>query len=140
MTILGDDYPTPDGTCIRDYIHVTDLADAHVRALERMVRLDRSDAINLGTGRGYSVSEVVEAARRTTGREIPTAIGPRRPGDPPALVARSDRARMDLVWEPRYPRRDITSILLGNGGRSETASSGLMARSAAVPTFTSFCP
>ena len=102
VTILGDDYPTPDGTCIRDYIHVTDLADAHVRALERMVRLDRSDAINLGTGRGYSVSDVVAAARRTTGREIATVIGPRRPGDPPALVARADRARMDLIWEPRY--------------------------------------
>jgi UDP-glucose-4-epimerase GalE len=106
VTIFGDDYPTSDGTCIRDYVHVTDLADAHVLALERMVRLDRSDAFNLGTGMGYSVLEVVEAARRITGRAITTVIGPRRGGDSPELVARADRAREELGWAPRCSSLD----------------------------------
>lgn len=102
VTVFGRDYPTPDGTCIRDYVHVTDLADAHLRALERMVALDRSDAINLGTGKGHSVLEVLEIARRTTGRAIRTEDGPRRAGDPPELVARAERARTELGWTPQF--------------------------------------
>ena len=101
ISILGVDYPTPDGTCIRDYIHVDDLADAHLRALERLepaVGL----RLNLGTGRGYSVREVVESCRRVTGHEIPARVGPRRPGDPPELVADPARARATLGWEARY--------------------------------------
>jgi UDP-glucose 4-epimerase len=101
VTITGTDYPTPDGTCIRDYIHVTDLADAHLRVLER-IEPGRLLVYNIGTGSGASVRQVVEAARRVTGREIPVVEGPRRPGDPPALVAAADAARRDLGWSPRY--------------------------------------
>jgi UDP-arabinose 4-epimerase len=102
FTIFGDDYPTADGTCVRDYVHVTDLADAHVRALRAL--LDGGDcmALNLGTGRGSSVRELVAAARAVTGRDFPTQRGPRRPGDPPALVADPTRARDKLGWRPRY--------------------------------------
>jgi UDP-glucose 4-epimerase len=99
--VFGIDYPTPDGTCIRDYVHVDDLADAHLRALERL-EPGKSLALNLGTGRGYSVRQVVEAARKVTGHAIPVVEGPRRPGDPPELVACADRAREVLGWEPRY--------------------------------------
>ena len=102
VTVFGDDYPTPDGTCIRDYVHVADLARAHVLALERMVRLDRSDVFNLGTGAGHSVTEVLQAARHVTGRKIPVRVGPRRPGDPAALVAGAGLARRDLEWEPAH--------------------------------------
>ena len=101
ITIFGDDYPTPDGTCIRDYIHVDDLADAHVKALERLapgVELK----LNLGTGRGHSVRAVIDACRRVTGHPIPEIIGRRRPGDPPALVADSTLAQRTLDWHPRY--------------------------------------
>jgi UDP-glucose 4-epimerase len=101
VTITGTDYPTPDGTCIRDYIHVTDLADAHLRVLER-IEPGRLLIYNIGTGAGASVRQVVDAARRVTGREIPVVEGPRRPGDPPALVAAADAARRDLGWSPRY--------------------------------------
>ena len=101
FTLFGDDYPTPDGTCIRDYIHVDDLAEAHIRALERL-EPGRGLCLNLGTGRGFSVREVVEACRRVTGREIPVKVGARRPGDPPELVAEADRAKAILDWEPRY--------------------------------------
>ncbi len=101
FTLFGDDYPTPDGTCIRDYIHVDDLAEAHVRALDRL-EPGRGLCLNLGTGRGFSVREVVDACRRVTGREISVQVGPRRPGDPPELVAEADRAKVVLDWEPRY--------------------------------------
>jgi len=87
VTVYGDDYDTPDGTCVRDYIHVCDLADAHVAALDHLERGGSSSAFNLGTGRGYSVREVILAARRVTGHAIPVVHGPRRPGDPPTLVA-----------------------------------------------------
>ena len=87
VTVFGDDYDTADGTCVRDYIHVCDLADAHVAALDHLHRGGASGAYNLGTGHGYSVQEVVAAARRVTGHPIPVRMGPRRPGDPPALVA-----------------------------------------------------
>ncbi|MSO56395.1 MAG: UDP-glucose 4-epimerase GalE [Acidobacteria bacterium] len=108
VTIFGDDYPTRDGTCVRDYIHVLDLADAHVRALEVLRKGEPGNFVyNLGCGGdGHSIREVVECARRITGQPIPTAIGPRRPGDPPVLVASSDKARRELGWQPRRERLD----------------------------------
>ena len=103
ITLFGDDYPTPDGTCIRDYMHVLDLADAHLLALEATGAESAAGApaatsLNLGIGRGFSVREVVAAAEAVVGRRIPTTLGPRRPGDPPALVAAVDRARQELGW------------------------------------------
>jgi UDP-arabinose 4-epimerase len=103
FTILGDDYPTADGTCVRDYIHVTDLADAHVKALRALFDGGGNAAVNIGTGRGWSVRELVDTARAVTQRDIPLRVGPRRPGDPPALVADARRARDLLGWRPRYP-------------------------------------
>ncbi len=102
FTIFGDDYPTVDGTCVRDYIHVTDLADAHVRAVRGLLDDGESAAFNVGTGRGWSVRELVDTARKVTGRDIPVQIGPRRAGDPPALVADPAMARERLGWQPRY--------------------------------------
>lgn len=102
FTIFGDHYPTADGTCVRDYIHVTDLADAHVRAVRALLDGAESTALNLGTGRGWSVRELVDTARRITNRDIPVRVGPRRPGDPPVLVADASRARDKLGWQPRY--------------------------------------
>jgi UDP-glucose 4-epimerase len=99
ISMFGDDYDTPDGTCVRDYVHVADLADAHVRALERLDRLG-TVTCNLGNGTGFSVREVVEAARRVTGHPIPAEVAPRRAGDPAALVASSARARDLLGWVP----------------------------------------
>ncbi|HZL87157.1 MAG TPA: UDP-glucose 4-epimerase GalE [Pirellulaceae bacterium] len=101
IAIFGDDYPTPDGTCIRDYVHVEDLADAHLLALERLGP-GRRLKLNLGTGKGYSVREVIDACRRITGNSIPAVVGPRRPGDPPELVADSSLARQTLGWTPKY--------------------------------------
>jgi UDP-glucose 4-epimerase len=100
IDILGTDYPTPDGTAIRDYIHVQDLADAHVRAIEHLLRGGGSLELNLGTGSGHSVREVIAAAERVTGRRVPQREAPRRPGDPPALVAQASRAREALAWVP----------------------------------------
>ena len=97
VTVHGGDYPTPDGTCIRDYVHVRDLAEAHVLALES----DFHGALNLGSGRGHSVLEVVSAVRRVTGEEVPVTVGPRRPGDPPRLVADVARAESELGWRAR---------------------------------------
>jgi UDP-glucose-4-epimerase GalE len=102
VTVLGDDYSTPDGTCVRDYVHVSDLATAHLQALERLRGGGSSGAYNLGRGRGASVREVLAAAREVTGREIPHEIGPRRPGDPSTLVADPTRAASDLGFEPRF--------------------------------------
>ena len=102
VTIFGDDYPTPDGTCVRDYIHIVDLAQAHVLALRA---LDGGSRVyNLGNGQGFSVREVIETARRITGHAIPAKTGPRRPGDPAVLVAGSDKIRRELGWQPRYPK------------------------------------
>jgi len=102
VTVFGTDYPTPDGTCLRDYIHVTDLAEAHVAGLTSLMKgRVESQAVNLGTGRGYSVREVIEAARRITGRDFIVREGPRREGDPPALIAAVDRARDLLGWTAR---------------------------------------
>jgi len=103
FTVFGTDYPTADGTCIRDYIHVSDLADAHVLALRNLMQGGESEAVNIGTGRGWSVLELIDIARQVTGREIPIRPGPRRPGDPPALVSEPRRARERLAWWPRYP-------------------------------------
>jgi UDP-glucose 4-epimerase len=103
ITVYGDDYPTPDGTCVRDYIHVVDLARAHVLALEGLAAGKPSAAYNLGCGGdGYSVAQVIEAARRVTGREIRVARGPRRAGDPAVLVASSARIHRELGWKPQY--------------------------------------
>ncbi len=100
VTIYGDDYDTPDGSCIRDYIHIVDLADAHMRALTA----DEDGPFNLGNGTGYSVNAVIDTARRVTGHPIPSEIGPRRPGDPDRLIAGAERARTVLGWQPRYPQ------------------------------------
>ncbi len=105
IKIFGDDYPTPDGTCIRDYIHVSDLADAHLLALDALETRDRL-IFNLGNGRGFSVREVIESARRVTGHPIPAEIHPRRAGDPAVLVASSEKAIRELGWKPRYTQLD----------------------------------
>ncbi len=108
ILIYGDDYPTPDGTCIRDYIHVVDLADAHMLALKALDTTDRL-ILNLGNGEGFSVKEVIEAARRVTGKPIPAEIRPRRAGDPARLVASSGKAKEVLGWQPKHA--DINDIL-----------------------------
>jgi UDP-glucose 4-epimerase len=106
LQVYGTDYATRDGTCVRDYIHVLDLAQAHILALRALDSGSRT--YNLGNGQGYTVREVIEAARQVTGHSIPAVDGPRRPGDPPELVAGSAKIRRDLGWEPRYPDlRDI---------------------------------
>ncbi|MBL8191897.1 MAG: UDP-glucose 4-epimerase GalE [Acidobacteria bacterium] len=104
VNVFGEDYPTPDGTCVRDYIHVIDLADAHILALNVLER--RSEVYNLGYGSGYSVAEVVEMARQVTGRRIPTEAAPRRAGDPPVLIASPDKIMRDLGWNPRHSELD----------------------------------
>jgi UDP-glucose 4-epimerase len=103
LTVFGDDYETPDGTAIRDYIHVLDLAEAHLLALAYLRRGGSSELLNLGNGTGYSVLEVIEAARRATGRDVPFAKGPRREGDPPRLVGDASRARAVLGWTSKHP-------------------------------------
>lgn len=105
IRIYGEDYPTADGTCIRDYIHVSDLADAHLLALDALEMQDRL-IFNLGNGKGFSVREVIESARRVTGHPIPAEIHPRRPGDPAVLVASSEKAMSELGWSPRYTQLD----------------------------------
>lgn len=106
ITVFGDDYDTPDGSCIRDYIHVTDLADAHLRALEGLQRGLPSGAFNLGNGTGYSVFEVIQAVERVTGLTVPVEVGPRRPGDPDRLVGSAEKARRELGWQPRFAALD----------------------------------
>jgi UDP-glucose 4-epimerase len=109
IRIYGDDYQTPDGTCIRDYIHVSDLADAHmlaVNALESDAAAKSRLIFNLGNGKGFSVREVIESARRVTGHPIPAELHPRRPGDPAVLVASSEKAIRELGWKPRYTQLD----------------------------------
>ncbi len=102
IKIYGADYPTPDGTCIRDYIHITDLVSAHLLALDA---LDKEEKLvyNLGNGKGYSVREVIETARQVTGHPIPAEETPRRPGDSPRLVASSEKIKKELGWEPKVP-------------------------------------
>ena len=107
VTIFGDDYPTRDGTCVRDYIHVTDLAQAHILALEALGQGSRT--YNLGNGQGFTVKEVIETCREVTGHPIPAVVGPRRPGDPAVLVASSEKIRRELGWTPQYP--DLRTIV-----------------------------
>jgi UDP-glucose 4-epimerase len=102
ITIFGDDYPTRDGTCVRDYIHVVDLAQAHILALRALDQGSRT--YNLGNGQGFTVKEVIETCREVTGHPIPAEIGARRPGDPATLIASSDKIRRELGWEPKYPK------------------------------------
>jgi UDP-glucose 4-epimerase len=101
VEVFGTDYPTPDGTCVRDYIHVDDLAEAHLLALERLEQ-GKGLCYNLGIGRGYSVREVIRVAEEVTGKKVPVKEGPRRPGDPPALVASSEKVQRELGWRPKY--------------------------------------
>jgi UDP-glucose 4-epimerase len=106
IAVFGSDYPTRDGTCVRDYIHIFDLAQAHILALRALD--DGSRTYNLGNGQGYTVREVIETARQITGHPIPSVDAPRRPGDPPELVAGSEKIRQELGWQPHYPDlRDI---------------------------------
>jgi len=102
ISIFGDDYPTPDGTCIRDYIHVNDLAQAHILALNYLRSENKSDVFNLGNGSGFSVKEIIRTAERVVGRGIPQDIGPRRSGDPAVLVADAQKAKKKLGWKPEY--------------------------------------
>lgn len=102
LGIFGDDYPTPDGTCIRDYIHITDLADAHIKALESLKSGANSNAYNLGNGNGFSVKEVVETVEKVVGKPVKREIVPRRAGDPAVLVASSDKIKKELGWKPEY--------------------------------------
>jgi UDP-glucose 4-epimerase len=109
ISVFGRDYDTPDGTCIRDYIHVADLCEAHWLALQRLMEGAESAAYNLGNGSGFSVQEVIDAARSVTGCHVPVIDAPRRPGDPARLVADSSMARRHLGWTPRYP--DVESVI-----------------------------
>jgi UDP-glucose 4-epimerase len=109
VPVFGQDYPTEDGTAVRDYIHVVDVADAHVRALRYLEEGKESRALNLGAGRGVSVRQMVEAVRCVTGRAVPTVDAPRRAGDPPVLIASSDAARGVLGWAPQF--EDVREIL-----------------------------
>lgn len=109
LKVFGADYNTPDGTCVRDYIHVNDLCDAHLRALDYLVRGGKSEIFNLGNGRGFSVLDVIQSATSVTGKEIPYTVVERRIGDPPVLVASAGKARQQLKWEPHY--RELESII-----------------------------
>ena len=104
IMIFGDDYPTKDGTCVRDYVHVSDLAQAHILALDSLLAGGESDVFNLGNGVGFTVREVIETARQVTGHPIPAQVAPRRPGDPAQLIASSQKAMDKLGWRPRYNR------------------------------------
>jgi UDP-glucose-4-epimerase GalE len=107
LKVFGEDYPTPDGTCLRDYIHVMDLADAHIRALAALERGAPSDAFNVGTGTPHSVKSVIDTVGRVVGRPVAWQSAPRRPGDPAVLYAAADRARNELGWRPKYPELEV---------------------------------
>ena len=109
VMLFGNDYPTPDGTCIRDYIHVSDLAEAHINAVEHLLKGGQSNVFNVGTGYGHSVKEVLAAVERVTGKKVPHSIGPRREGDPPSLIADSQRLQAVLGWRPA--RADLDRIV-----------------------------
>jgi len=109
VPVYGTDYDTPDGTCLRDYIHVSDLARAHILALQKLEREEKSAIYNLGNGNGYSVREVIETVKKVTGRNVVSVDSPRRPGDPARLVASSEKIRKELGWTPRYP--DLETII-----------------------------
>jgi len=120
VTLFGDDYPTPDGTCIRDYIHVSDLSEAHVFAVEHLLGGGKSDVFNVGTGSGHSVKEVLASVERVTGKKVPHTMGPRREGDPPSLVADSSKLQLTLGWRPN--RADLDRIV-ADAWQFEQASS-----------------
>ena len=122
LTVFGDDYPTADGTCVRDYIHVADLAEAHLAALNLLQRRPAGLALNLGAGRGLSVRRIIDLAGRVTGRDIPVRIAPRRPGDPPELTADISRAAEILDWRPR---RTEPEIIIGDAWRRLCQKEGL---------------
>lgn len=109
FTLFGDDYPTPDGTCIRDYIHVVDLADAHLKSLDYLIQGNPSNYFNVGTGKGYSNKEVLEMIKKVTGVDFKIEIGPRRPGDPVAIYADNTKIKNTLAWEPKYS--DLKTII-----------------------------
>lgn len=126
LSVFGDDYPTPDGTAVRDYIHVSDLSDAHIRALKYLKDGGASDSFNLGNGKGFSVMEVIDAAKRVTGHDVPYKIEARRPGDPSQLVASSAKASEVLGWRPEYT--ELESMIesawrwrMSNSGSSATS-------------------
>jgi UDP-glucose 4-epimerase len=122
ISVFGDDYATPDGTCIRDYIHVSDLADAHMRAVTYLREDNDSNVFNLGNGQGFSVKEVIETARKVTGLDIPVVAEPRRAGDPAVLVASSDKARSVLGWSPQ--RTQLEDIISGAWGWHQSHPQG----------------
>jgi UDP-glucose-4-epimerase GalE len=109
ITVFGDDYPTPDGTCVRDYIHVDDLAQAHILSLEYLLNGGASDQFNVGTGAGHTVMEMIKVVEEVTGKKVPYVIGPRRDGDSPSLVADPSKLRSRLAWQPRYG--DLKTII-----------------------------
>lgn len=122
VTVFGDDYETPDGTCIRDYIHVNDLAEAHISAVEALASGGPSEQFNVGTGQGHSVLEMIRAVEAATGMRVPYEIGPRREGDPPVLVADAGKLRRTLGWQPRYTQpREIVETAW-NFARRHTAA------------------
>jgi UDP-glucose 4-epimerase len=126
LTVFGDDYPTEDGTCIRDYIHVADLASAHTAALDHLLAGGEGGCFNAGTGRGFTVLEVIRAAELVTGRKVPYVVGERRAGDPPALVADSTRLQTVLGWRPRYTALEeiVASAWAFDAGRFNVTPSG----------------
>ena len=107
LFVYGTDYPTPDGTCIRDYIHVNDLAEVHIAALNYLTNTGQSKIFNCGYGHGYSVREIIESAKKITGIDFPTEDVDRRPGDPPSIVADNAKVKRELNWEPRYDDIDF---------------------------------
>jgi UDP-glucose 4-epimerase len=109
VTVFGEDYDTPDGTCLRDYVHVDDLAQAHILAVEHLLGGGASDQFNVGTGTGHTVMETIRAVEAVTGKKVPYVVGPRREGDPPSLVAGSGKLRSKLGWQPRYA--DLQAIV-----------------------------
>ena len=109
VSIYGDNYPTKDGTCVRDYIHVTDLAQAHILALDYLLKGGENNVFNLGNGVGFTVKEVIDVARKVTGHPIPAQMAPRRAGDPAQLVASSEKAKSVLGWKPQYD--DLETIV-----------------------------
>jgi UDP-glucose 4-epimerase len=117
VTLFGDDYPTPDGTCIRDYIHVSDLAEAHIFAVDYLLKGGASDVFNVGTGTGSSVKEVLAAVEAVAGKKAPFVMGPRREGDPPSLVADSQKLQQKLGWRPK--RAELTKIVADAWGFAE---------------------
>jgi UDP-glucose-4-epimerase GalE len=126
LQVFGSDYPTPDGTCVRDYIHVNDLADAHVKALDHLQAGKESFAANLGTGQGHSVREVIAMVEEITGKTVPLHMSPRRPGDPPALVADPRRAETLLQWKARRTLREIVSTAWNWMQRSREPGTGIL--------------